>query len=116
MNTYTTYNGDTKGATYDELIMVIERYAVPKYDIQVTDHLPTETVQVRRHKRKSSRRWQKKYLKKFGTKQVAPQKIYQIGNKILISPEMYRKAMDQIQQTQRDYFDRQSAMMWGYKL
>lgn len=32
--------------------------------------IPTETVQVKIPKRKHSRRWQKKYLKKYGTKVI----------------------------------------------
>jgi hypothetical protein len=69
--------------TYETLVQMSRKYA-PLSKIQVTDYLPTETVQARRHKRKSSRRWQKKWLKRFGTKEVGSNKIYQIGDTILI--------------------------------
>lgn len=36
----------------------------------IVNPVPMKTVQARRHNRKSSRRWQKKWLKRFGTVSV----------------------------------------------
>lgn len=54
--------------------------------------IPKMRVQAKRHHRKSSRRWQKKYLKRFGTVEVdaitaeAQMQVYVIGNKLYAYP------------------------------
>lgn len=53
----------------------------------VNQYLPKVQVQAKRHKRKSSRRWQKKWLKRFGTTTVT--KCIRMGNTVYVSPEIY---------------------------
>jgi hypothetical protein len=111
--TMTTAASQTEPAlTYDTLVQFTRKFA-PLPKIQVTDYLPTETVQARRHKRKSSRRWQKKWLKRFGTKEVRSNKIYQIGDTILIDRETERKVKEKISENMRDYERKQAASFFG---
>lgn len=113
MNTYTagTY-GET--ASCDELLKVVRTIEMipPVPEIRVTDYLPTEWVQKKRHKRKSSRRWQKKWRKRFGMKEIGRDKIYQIGNMILMSPETKRALDKQIQNHLDDSYRKQCESFW----
>jgi hypothetical protein len=98
----------------NDIIEVSKYVRVPEVKIQVTEFLPTRKMQARRHKRKSSRRWQKKWLKRFGTKEVRDSEIFRIGDTLLISPEMNRQIQKKLARQVSDTVDALNFQMLGF--
>lgn len=79
----------------DQLTIRRELRMLNPIEIIVTPYLPIGIGgQAKRHKRKSSRRWQKKWLKKFGLNPV--KEILQIGNKMFVSPQTNQRILEHL--------------------
>lgn len=111
ISTYTT--DKVKKSQINEIQTLTVSYKtmlpISPMDIQISEFVPLKKIYLRPLKRKSSRRWQKKWKKRGWITEV--EQVLKIGNKLIMSRKMYTRMMEKISEGLNKSIEKQTLEM-----